>query len=116
MGGGFGGGLPGGMIPVGGGGIGLAVLVIYILLQVFSGGGGVSGPLQNLDQQTVASQPPSSALPDECRTGADANEKQDCRIVGDINSIQKYWAGYFQAHGKPYEVAKTVFFTGSTST
>jgi hypothetical protein len=114
---GMGGGLPmGGAIPIGGGGIGIVIAVIYILLQVFSGGGGVGGPLSNLDNQTVANQPPSVALGDECQTGADANNKQDCRIVGDINSIQKYWSGYFRSHGKQYELAKTVFFTGSTDT
>src|SRR5205085_4917586 len=36
--------------------------------------------------------------------------------VGDINSIQKYWSGYFQTHGKPYDLARTVFFSGSTDT
>jgi predicted metalloprotease len=114
---GGGGGLPGGMIPIGGGGIGLAVFVIYILVQVFSGGGGgVGGPLGNLDGQTVAQQPPSVALRQECTSGNDANTKQDCRIVGDVNSIQKYWAGWFRAHGKPYQLADTVFFTGSTDT
>src|SRR5919201_1128372 len=106
-------GLPGGAIPIGGGGIGLVIVVVYLLLQAFSGGGGLSGPLANLDEQTVAQESPSVALGAECRTGADANEKQDCRIVGDINSIQRYWSGYFRTHGKRYQLADTVFFTGS---
>ena len=55
-------------------------------------------------------------LGQECQTGADANRLEDCRIVGDINSIQRYWQDEFAASGRQYIPAKTVFFTGSTST
>jgi predicted metalloprotease len=110
------GGLPGGMLPVGGGGIGILVLVVFVLLQVFSGGGGgVGGPLGNLDQETVARQP-ASDVDATCRTGQAANEREDCFIVGVVNSVQKYWSDYFRRHGKPYELARTVFFTESTDT
>src|SRR4051812_30556970 len=83
------GGLPGGGMAVGGGGLGLVGVIIYIAIQLLSGGS--SGPLSNLDGSTVASQPPSQALGSECRTGKDANTNEDCRIVGYINSIQAYW-------------------------
>src|SRR3954466_54335 len=108
-------GLGGGGLAVGGGGLGLAGLVVYLLLQLLSGssGGSVYG---SLDGITQAQQPPSQSLGTSCQTGADANERQDCRILGDVNSVQKYWAGWFKAHGKTYTPAKTVFFTGSTST
>jgi uncharacterized protein len=108
-------GLPGGMLPVGGGGIGILVLVVYVLLQVFSGGGGVGGPLANLDQETVSRQP-ASDVDSACRSGAAANEREDCFIVGVVNSVQAYWVDYFRRHGKPYELARTVFFTDSTDT
>jgi predicted metalloprotease len=36
--------------------------------------------------------------------------------VGDVNSIQAYWAGQFQRSGRRYTGATTVFFTGSTDT
>ena len=109
-------GLPGGGLTVGGGGIGLVALVVYLLLSALSGGGGLSGPLSNLDGTTVAQQPPGQALGDECATGADANRRQDCRIVADIDSIQRYWTGRFKASGRSYALARTVFFTGSTDT
>ena len=71
--------------------------------------GGVLGPL---DGRTVAAQPASQVLGQECRTGADANANEDCRIVADIDSIQSYWG----ATVRGYTIATTVFFTGSTST
>jgi uncharacterized protein len=104
------GGLPGGGMAVGGGGLGIVGVIIYIAIQLLSGGS--SGPLSNLDGSTVASQPPSQALGSECRTGKDANTNEDCRIVGYINSIQTYWGQELSG----YTIAKTVFFSGSDST
>jgi predicted metalloprotease len=86
----------------GGGLIGLIVLIVS-LLNGGGGGGGVSNPpAGNLKSDLSAS----------CRTGADANQQEDCRIVGVVNSVQAYWG----QHQPGYEKASTVFFTGSTST
>jgi predicted metalloprotease len=106
-------GIPGGGIAVGGGGLGLVGLVVYLLVAALSGGGGLSGPLGNLDGSTVASSPPGQVLGEECTTGADANQREDCRIVGDVNSIQRYWSTRL---GSRYTIARTVFFTGQTDT
>ncbi len=103
------GGFPGGGVAVGGGGLGLVALVVYLLIYALGGGSG--GPLGGLDGSTVAQAPAGQVLSD-CRTGQDANAREDCRIVGDVNSIQKYWSGALPN----YTIAKTVFFTGSTST
>ena len=101
---------------VGGGGMGLLVLVGYLILSsVLGGGGGVSGPLSNLDNQRAGSQPPGQVV-SSCRTGADANTREDCAIVADINSVQAYWAKQFRQSGRQYTPAKTVFFTGSIGT
>jgi uncharacterized protein len=101
-----------GGLAVGGGGLGVVGLVVYLLITLLSGGGGgLGGPLGNLDGSTVAQAPPGQVL-DECRTGADANRRQDCRIVADVNSIQKFWSGAV----RNYEPAQTVFFSGSTDT
>jgi predicted metalloprotease len=55
-------------------------------------------------------------LGQECRTGVDANRREDCRIVADINSIQSYWTTRFRRIGRRYTIAKTVFYTGSVQT
>jgi predicted metalloprotease len=101
------GGLPGGGMTAGGGGLGLIVLVLYLLLGGGGAGGGVGGPLGNLDGSTVQ----TSNL-QECQTGADANTREDCRIVGTVNSVQKFWAGAI----RNYTPASTVFFSGATDT
>jgi predicted metalloprotease len=99
----------GGGLAVGGGGLGLVGVIIYIAIQLLSNGGAgsVLGPL---DGSTVATQTPGQALGPDCRSGRQANEREDCRIVGYINSIQSYWSRTLQ----DYTIAKTVFFTGST--
>ncbi|HET8528217.1 MAG TPA: neutral zinc metallopeptidase [Gaiellaceae bacterium] len=108
---GSGGGFPGGGLAVGGGGLGLVGVLVYLAIALLGGGSG-GGALGPLDGATVASQPAGQVLGAECSTGADANAKEDCRIVGDVNSIQAYWQKSVQG----YTISKTVFFTGSTST
>jgi uncharacterized protein len=107
---GRGGGIPGGMpVTLGGGGglIGIIVLLAFIFL---SGGG--SGGLGSLDGQTVGPTGPSGELAQECQTGADANSREDCRIVAVINSVQAYWGKTLRG----YEPTKTRFFDGGIQT
>jgi uncharacterized protein len=108
--------LPGGGIAVGGGGLGVAVLVIYLLVTLLTNSGGLSGPLSNLDDRSIGTQPPTSVAPEDCTSGATANQREDCRIVGYVNSIQAYWSGEFRRSRRDYTLARTVFFDGSTDT
>ena len=90
-------------LAVGGGAGTLVIVVVLALLGVnvpggsdpFALGGGSSGGLSA-----------------NCRTGEDANQREDCRIVGVVNSVQKYWSGQVQA----YREAPTRFFTAQTVT
>jgi predicted metalloprotease len=103
----------GGGMAVGGGGLGLVALVIFVLVQVLGGGGGLGGQLAPLDDQQVGQGAPPTDISQECRTGQDANEREDCRIVAVVNSVQKFWDGVFQRSGRQYQFVDTVFFTGS---
>lgn len=103
-GGGGGGGFP---LPTGGAGIVGIVLVVILLVVVsqcsgmdlLGGGGG--------DQ---------SATSDECETGADANERQDCAILASVNSIQAFWDDALpEQAGIDYTESDYVTFAGSTS-
>ncbi len=64
----------------------MLVLLVIALLggNPFSGGGTSTLPLGS--GQTGD----NTALSSSCRTGADANQDGDCRIVGVANSVQKY--------------------------
>jgi predicted metalloprotease len=106
-----GGGFPGGGLAMGGGGLGVVGIIIYLAFALLGGGSNV-GALGPLDGTSVSQGSPGQVLGQECQTGADANTKEDCRIVGDINSIQKYWRGEIPG----YAAATTVFFTGSIDT
>ena len=94
-----------------GGGIGLIVLVVSLLLGVNPLDTGGS-PQPQPDNPGVGVE--SGSLAEECQTGADANEQQDCRIVAYVNSIQAYWEEEYAARGDQYQLAQTVLFTDST--
>ena len=105
----------GGGLAAGGGGLGLAVLVVYLLFAVLGSEGGL-GQLAPLEDQRVGQGDTPSEVSTECRTGEDANTRQDCRIVAVVNSVQKFWDGVFARSGKQYPYADTVFFTDQIQT
>ncbi|NUR91227.1 MAG: zinc metallopeptidase [Nonomuraea sp.] len=123
-GGGGGGGLPGcSSLPIGGKGGGCLLLIVAVaalfLFKViptpFSGD--QQQPPPPRAGQQVPAITPSGNLADRCRTGADADQSEDCRIVGIVNSIQSYWKQAFADRGRtPYTPAKTVLFSNAVRT
>jgi predicted metalloprotease len=103
------GGFGSGGLVVGGGGLGLVLLIASVLLGVNP----LDTGLISVDPGTgaTAGTGPSVA---ECRTGTDANQRDDCRIVGFVDSIQKYWGEELPQRNQTYRKAQTVLFTGST--
>ena len=106
-----------GGLAVGGGGIGLVVtlLIIFFGGNVTGGDGGL-GDLGNLADQTAGTPAANEEIAQECRTGADADQREDCRIVGYVNSIQSYWSDAFAAGAGEYTPARTRFFTDAVET
>jgi predicted metalloprotease len=105
----------GGGLALGGGGLGAAGLIIYLLIALLGGGGGL-GQLAPLDDQQVGRGDTPTEISSECQTGEDANQRQDCRIVAVVNSVQKFWDGVFQRSNRRYQYVDTVFFTDQTQT
>jgi predicted metalloprotease len=99
----------GGMALGGGGVVGVILLLAYVFL------GGNPSDLGPVLEPGAVTNPESSALATDCKTGADANARDDCRILGYVNSIQAYWTSTFSASGNTYEPVDTVLFSGATS-
>lgn len=109
--GGFG-GVPGGGFTVGGGGLGIVGLILYLVINGLGGGAAPSTGTGTQQTGAVSAQ----QLAQECRTGRDANAHVECRIVGYANSIQSYWTQAFSKSGRTYGKIDTVLFTGSVRT
>jgi predicted metalloprotease len=94
-----------------GGGLGTLIIIALVLIS-----GGNLGDLGGLGVGQPDAGPVSSELATECQTGADANERQDCRIVGAVNSLDEYWSGAFEASGNQYQAPSTVLFSDAVNT
>jgi predicted metalloprotease len=92
----------------GGGGLGLIIAIAYLLL-----GGDPSALIQ--PAPGGAAQPNESIIA-ECKTGADANARPDCRIVGFVNSIQAYWTDAYRSAGETYRPAETFLYSDAVNT
>jgi predicted metalloprotease len=99
-------------VAVGGGGLGLIIFVVALLLG--ANPGDLLGLVATDSTSSYQATGDVSDLQTACQTGADANNREDCRIVGYVNSIQDYWNSVFTANNIQYTTAQTVLFSGST--
>ncbi|MFI6897213.1 neutral zinc metallopeptidase [Streptomyces sp. NPDC050256] len=104
--------IPGGRATVGGGIAGVIALILGLLFGV--------GPdqlgLSSGDSGTTATASSAAQVQQNCRTGRDANTKDDCRTVAVVNSVQDYWGQEFQRRDATYGGARTVLFTDRVNT
>lgn len=104
--------IPGGRATVGGGIAGVIALILGLLFGV--------GPdqlgLSSGDSGTTATASSAAQVQQDCRTGRDANTKDDCRTVAVVNSVQDYWGQEFQRRDATYGGARTVLFTDRVNT
>jgi len=109
--GGGGGRVRGGGIAVGGGLGSLVLLAVVILF-----GGNLGDLAGGLGGGQPATGPVSSELASECQTGADANKRQDCQIVGTVNSLRTYWTEAFTSSDQQFVEPGTLLFDGQVDT
>lgn len=102
-----------------GGGLGVVGIVIYLVVTLVGGGDAgntAASVLGNLGDSGSSAQADNQEIEQSCKTGADANDKLECAIVADINSIQGYWTSALPRLGARYTEANTVWFAGQVST
>jgi len=95
-----------------GGGLGTLVIVALILLS----GGDLGDVIGGLGAAPVQEGPIGSQLINECETGADANQRQDCRLLGAVQSLDAYWSETFTASGEAFQTPEVVIFSDGVNT
>ncbi|HET8617017.1 MAG TPA: neutral zinc metallopeptidase [Actinomycetales bacterium] len=105
-----GGGLGGGFGKIGGGIGGILLLLVGAYFGV-----DLSGLTAGDPGSSVTTPGQQSDLAKECQTGADANQRADCRVVGTVNSVQDFWLDALpQQADVEYRRASTVIYTDRT--
>jgi predicted metalloprotease len=99
---------------VGGGVGGLVILLVSLFLGVDPGA--ITGGQDPFSTSQVSAGGEETGEDfSQCRTGADANRDDTCRIIGTVNSVQDYWTDALPADvGRQYRTAQTVIYRGAT--
>jgi predicted metalloprotease len=109
----------GGPIAIGGGGVGIVGLLVYLLVSVLGGGsvdgtdpGGQLVPPGNQVQETGG----TSDLKARCNTDGAIDKYDDCYLVKVYNEVNEVWTAEFSRHGEDYREPSLAFFTDAVST
>ena len=88
-------GVRGGGIALGGG-LGTIVVIALVLLM----GGNLGDILGGGTGSALTEGPVSDQEIAECQTGEDANQRQDCRLLGTVQSLDAYWTEAYSGQGQ----------------
>jgi uncharacterized protein len=91
------------------GGGGVIGLLLWLAVSFL---GGDDGSVRSLQDLPLGRGGPAVDLAESCQTGADANQRDDCLIVGVVNSVQDHWESTVSG----YRRADTVLFSGGVTT
>jgi predicted metalloprotease len=113
----------GGRVAIGGGGVSVLGLILYLVLSQLGGGGGslpsLSGGSGGYGDSSVAqggNPDDPRSLQNTCHTGADIRSNPRCEIVAISNSIEDYWTDEFTSSNERYSHAGLHVFSGNTRT
>lgn len=95
---------------IGGGAGGIVLLILGLIF-----GQNLTGGTNAFDTSQINAGGTEQADFSQCKTGADANRDDVCRIIGTINSVQDYWREALPRDvQRDYQDAKTVIYSGRT--
>jgi predicted metalloprotease len=106
----------GGPIAIGGGGIGVVGLLVYLLVSVLGGGSVDPTQLVPQDGQVQGEGSGTGDLATRCNTDGAIEQYDDCFLVKVYNEINEVWTDEFARAGETYEQPGLTFFTQSVQT
>jgi uncharacterized protein len=107
----------GGPIAIGGGGVGIVGLLIYVLVAVLGGGSGIDpGQLVPQDGSVEGEGAGTGDLESRCNTEGAVQRYDDCFLVKVYNEVNEVWTDEFARAGEQYEQPGLVFFTQAVQT
>jgi predicted metalloprotease len=107
----------GGPIAVGGGGLGIVGLLVFVLISVLGGGNGVdTTQLVPQDGAVQGEGAGTGDLEQRCNTEGAIERYDDCFLVKVYNEINEVWTDEFARAGEQYEQPGLTFFTQAVQT
>jgi predicted metalloprotease len=106
----------GGPIAIGGGGLGVVGLLVYLLVSVLGGGTVDTTQLVPQDGQVQGEGAGTGDLATRCNTAGAIDRYDDCFLVKVYNEINEVWADEFARAGEAYEQPGLTFFTQAVQT
>ena len=107
----------GGPAAIGGGGIGIVGLIVYLLINVLGGGSGIDTTQLVPQDGSVQGQGTGEGdLETRCNTAGAIDKYDDCFLVKVYNEINEVWTDEFARAGEKYEQPGLTFFTQAVNT
>jgi predicted metalloprotease len=107
----------GGPVAIGGGGLGIVGLIVFLLINVLGGGSGIDTTQLVPQDGSVQGQGTSEGdLETRCNTAGAIDKYDDCFLVKVYNEINEVWTDEFARAGEKYEQPGLTFFTQAVNT
>ena len=107
----------GGPAAIGGGGIGIVGLIVYLLINVLGGGSGIDTTQLVPQDGSVQGQGTGEGdLETRCNTQGAIDKYDDCFLVKVYNEVNEVWTDEFARAGDKYEQPGLTFFTQAVNT
>ena len=107
----------GGPVAIGGGGLGIVGLIVFLLINVLGGGSGIDTTQLVPQDGTVQGQGTGEGdLETRCNTAGAIDKYDDCFLVKVYNEVNEVWTDEFARAGDKYEQPGLTFFTQAVNT
>ena len=107
----------GGPVAIGGGGLGIVGLIVFVLINVLGGGSGIDTTQLVPPDGSVQGQGAGTGdLATRCNTAGAIEKYDDCYLVKVYNEVNEVWTDEFARAGDKYTQPGLTFFTQAVNT